>query len=506
MTDPGSEPASQGPALTRSSSVSAVAWSAVSVGGRAAFQLVFSIVLAHLLGPERFGAINIATVYVMLSMILLDQGMAAGLVQRKDLSRRLPGATMSVNLVMSLLLAGITFGCAPWVASFFDAPILVELLRWLGLGLLIKALAITPRALLARELRFRPIGRADVLGTAFGSACGIAAALAGAGEMSLVVQTFAMDALIAVLLISRTRGPLPNAAFGELRAIVAFSLRIFGSTAIAFIPRNIDNILIGRVLGLEPLALYAVGYRMLGMPVQLLGQTARRVLFPAFSRMAGDTRQARVALLSASRWLALATIPLMTLLAVSAWQLVPFVFGERWLPAAPLVAVLAIGGAREAIFYPTPALLNGFGRADLSLRLEWLSSGTQVAAILIGLPFGVLGVAVSYVVGGFCLTPVLLWAQHRIAGVRPRAFAQAVLPALHASLWGCLTYLLVARLVAERLPNLAVLLLGGLGYLAVLTIVLFVAHRPLLIEAISFLPGGGRGRHRAGLRTPGETS
>ena len=87
------------------------------------------------------------------------------------------------------------------MADFFSAPELAPLLRVLGLGLLLKGLAVTPRAMLQRELAFRPIGVADIGGGVLGAAAGITAAVLGAGTWSMAVQVLLTDLVIAVVLL-----------------------------------------------------------------------------------------------------------------------------------------------------------------------------------------------------------------------------------------------------------------------------------------------------------------
>ena len=426
-------------------------------------------------GPRSFGVISLATVYVTASALLLDQGLSAALVQARTLSRRLPGATATVNLLTAVVLALLTLVLAGPVADFFSAPALEGLLLLLGPALVLKAAAVAPRAVLSRGLRMRPVGVADVVGAGLGCAAGLVAAWQGAGVLSLVAQTVVTDAVVAVLLLVGARGPVPNLHLRELGPSLRFSSQVFTTSGIAFLSRNLDNILVGRVLGAAPLAFYGMAYRVLVLPVQLVGQTVNRVMFPAVARMAADPPQLRRTMLTATRLLALAAVPPMALAAVSAWQLVDVVLGPRWLPAAPLVAVLALAGARETVLYPTPALMKGLGRGGLVLRFELLSTGVQVLGVVVGLAFGVLGVAVGYALAGLALTPVLLLVQRRLAGVRVRDQLRCVAPAVHASLWAAGAYLLVLALTPWS--SWATLAVGVPLFLVVLVAVLGSVHR-----------------------------
>ncbi|MFC5381907.1 lipopolysaccharide biosynthesis protein [Aquipuribacter nitratireducens] len=469
---------------------SAVAWSGASVAGRQAFQLLFALVLARVLGPEGFGVVSLATVYVTLTVLLLDLGLAAALVQRPRLPAGLAGATATANLGVAVLLGALTLLLAGPLAGFFDAPALADVLVLLAPALLVKAAAVAPRALLVRDLRLRPVAVADLLGAGAGCVAGLVALGLGAGVLSLVVQTVVLDAVAATVLLVAARGPLPNARLRLLRDSLGFSGQVLATGLVAFLSRNTDNVLVGRVLGTTALAYYGMAYRVLVLPVQLVGQTVNRVMFPAFARMADDRDQLHRTVLVATRALALAAVPAMGLAAVAAWQLVEVVLGPAWRPAAPLVAVLALAGARETVFYVTPTLAKGLGRGGTVLRFELLSTAVQVTGVVIGLAFGVLGVAVGYALAGVALVPVLLRLQHRLAGVRARETLRCVAPPLHASAWGAGAYLLVTL---AGWPPVATLLLGATAYLLVLGLVLGLVHRRSTASTVRLLRGVRRG-------------
>ena len=448
------------PAFAGRTAARGIRWSLGAVLAKQGFQMVFAVLLARILGPASYGVISAATVYTMFMTLLLDQGLSAALIQRESVTRRTAGATATLNLLMSLLLGLLTVALAPHLAAFFREPGLEPVLLLLALALPLKALAITPRSMLARNLHFRGIGAADIAAAAAGSAAGIAAALLGAGYFAVVHQVLLTDLVTAVALLAVARGPAPNLHLSEVRPLLAFSASVFGTNWLAYFSRTTANILIGRMLGVTALSYYGMAYRIMVIPIQLIGQTVNRVMFPAISRAAGDREVVAGYLVTATRLLAALSVPLMAFVACAAHDLVLVVLGPAWLPAAPLMAVLAIGGARETLFYITPPLMKGLGRAGLNLRYELCAFAVQVGGIVVGLQFGLLGVAVGLVSAGFLLVPVLLTLQKRLCGVRIRTQLGGIWPPLHASLWAAAAYLALQATPLQSLPRLA---LGEIG-------------------------------------------
>lgn len=472
------------PAFQGRTASSAMRWSATAIFGRQAFQLIFGITLARILGPHTYGIVGEATIYVTLSTLMLDQGLSSALIQRKELSPKAPGAAVTLNLITGAVLTVVTWFTAPEMAAFFHTPKLAGLLRLLGLGLTLKSLAVTPRAMLSRNLKFKTLAVADFTGALFGAVCGVTAALLGASYHALVFQIVTSDAVIATVLLSAARGLRPNLNGRELATLLPFGLRIFATNGIAYFSRNIDNVLVGRYLGTSELAYYSMAYRVLVIPVQLLGQTVNRVLFPVFSRIASDRERVARTLLASTELLATVAIPVMTLVACSAPQFVLLGLGRQWMPTAPLISVLALAGARETIFYITPALMMAMNKAKLLVRFEIVSTGVQVAGIVIGLQVSVFGVAVGYAIAGVALTPLLMLIQRRLTGVTLGRQLGAIWPALHATAWGAASYLLIS------LTNLnagIVLVLGTAAFATLFTGVLWVFHRPTAVRSLGRL-------------------
>ncbi|MFD5277264.1 lipopolysaccharide biosynthesis protein [Pseudarthrobacter sp. NPDC058362] len=470
------EPDAVGPRTARS-----VRWSLGAVLAKQGFQILSAVVLARILGPQSYGVIVGATVYISLVMLVLDQGLSAALIQRPAVTRRMAGATVTLNLILATLLGTITWFAAPWLSGFFRISELEPILQVLAIAVPIKALAITPRAMLARELRLHLVGASDIAAAVAGSAAAIGAAIAGAGPWAMVYQVVVTDLVCAAALIAAGKGPLPSLKLQAAIPLLKFSASIFATDCLAYFSRNLGNILVGRFLGVAALSLYGMAYRIMVLPVQLLGQTVNRVMFPAFARAAQEPKSVAAKLVDATRILAVSAIPLMAFVACAAPALVNLVLGPAWLPAAALISILAIGGARETVFYVTPSLMKGLGRGGLIIRYEILAAVVQVSGIVVGLQFGLLGVAVGYVASGFVLTPVLLHIQKWLTGVTARSQLGTIFPGAHAAAWGAAGYGLLSL---SQLGDAAMLLGGFAVFMAAAVSSLWLFHRRFLKDCL----------------------
>jgi PST family polysaccharide transporter len=308
--------------------------------------------------------------------------------------------------------------------------------------------------------------------------------LLGGSYWAVVAQIVATDVLVLLALIVAGAGIRPNLQLRYVRKIAAFSGRAFAAgLLINSISRNIDNLLVGKFQGPEALAFYGLAYRLLLLPVQLLTISVGAVLFPAFSRHANDIPAIRSQLTRATRTLAALVLPGMALVAAAAPQLVATIFGHDWEPAIPIVQVLAIAGAVQAIYQPsTTPLVLGLGHAVLNLRYAWLTTAVSTAGIVAGLPFGPLGVAVGYGCAVAILVPVEWIIRRRLLALPLGTQARSLVPGAHVAAWVAGAYMLVA--VSVEGHELVVLGCGALLALATGLGVMRAAHGSQFSELV----------------------
>jgi PST family polysaccharide transporter len=438
-------------------------------------RLGFSVVLMRLLGPESYGIVGQATVYMMITGIFANLGLAAALIQRPRLSRADIGTALWMNLGLGSVLAVATVLAAPWLAGFFRTEELATVLRVLSLSIVLRAVAVVPTAVLTRKLQLRSVGVAEISATVVSGVCGIVAAANGAGYWSLVIQMLVLDSLSLLLLLRKAGWPSLAWSTNAARGLWSFSSRLVGADLINYISDNSDKLLVARYLGPTPLALYSLAHRALVFPLVTMGKSADRVIFPVISRLQHDPPRVARVFLEASQGVSLAVVPLMVTAILAAPLGVPLVFGEAWAPAVVPFQLLAA----HAIFFLLVLLTNPVVWAAGKTNWEfWWSIFTTIvafASFAIGLKWGITGVAAAFLVLGFLLNPIRFVMVQRLIPVTVRGYGRAIAPAASSCAVLVVVWLLTARVLGGHLPDLGVLtgasLVAGAAYVAALRMV-----------------------------------
>lgn len=427
-------------------------WSLVSNVVQQVGRLVFTLVLAGLIGPSDFGVVAQAVIYIGFVQLFLDQGFGTALIQKKSVDRLDLGSVFWLNVGTAVPLVALTWFAAPAVAAFFDTAALTEVLRVLSIALLLSGLAAVPRAVVNRELRFRHMAAIDIVAISAGGVAGVVQALLEPTYWAIVTQTLVSSAITLAGLLWLTGPPPFQASLSRLRAMLSFSSGMFASRLINYAGQNGDNLLVGRFLGATELAFYTVAYRVLLLPTQTLGRLVNQVAFPVYSRLQHDRPRVLAWFLLSSRATALLSYPLFTLAVVLEPLLVPAVLGSRWEPAVVPMQILTLAAFPNITLKLIGPVLMAFGRTRSVLTNSVTSVVLTLGGVGIGLPFGIVGVATGVLCARLLIGPLLLRQLRAPLGLRASRYSWRMLP-----VWLSCTALaavwLAVRHVAEELAG-----------------------------------------------------
>ena len=460
--------------------------------------MLFSLLLALLLGPEAMGVVGQATVFVVFATLLLDQGFGMALIQKATVSEQDKATVFTLNLLSAVVLVALTVALAPWYEDFMRTPGLALVLIALSGTLLLKATFASLRAQMVRKLDFKRISVIEVGAVTLSGLAGTAAALLGAGYWSLVVQSFVLDGAAAVFAVFVAGLPRPGLRRDSLREMWGFSRNVLGSQLLSFVARNGDNLVVGRTLGATALGHYSLAYRVLTLPLQLLGQTVTRVSFPVLSRVSADPPALARAFLLGTRCLAVVVLPCMTALAALVPLLVREVFGPVWAPAVPVMQVFCA----TAVLQVTTSLVGptwmASGRAHYDFRYGLVNSSLSLVSFVVGAHLaGVVGVALGYTCVGLLLLPLAVVLLRRVMPLPVGDLLRAVGPALLVGALAAGVTFGLPALHPGPVGEVAGVLLGAAAYVGLLALVARDTLRTTLAVAGEVLPLHRLRRRRA---------
>jgi PST family polysaccharide transporter len=395
---------------------------------RSAIQFGTLALLSRMLLPADFGRYSMVAVMVGLLWTIRDFGLGPTVVQKRSLND---------DLLSSLhwTVSGFSVGCwlllsatANGVGLAFRDPSISPLLQVAALAFPLTALGSVHLALMERRMAFRTLALIEVGSSLVGACAALGAAARGAGAWSLVVQVLVGNGLQTLFLwIASPWRPRLRMDWRDVREVLGFSLPMAGAALLAHLMRNADNFLIGRYLGAEQLGYYNLAYSLLLFPIQNIAGAICRALLPAFAKLQEQRGELRALYLRAAGAIALVVFPLMLGLWSLAEPFLRIIFGDRWIPALPVLVILVPLALVQSLVTTVGTLYQAVGRADLLFRWSLMTSPLVVAAFVAGLPWGIQGVAAAYSL----MTLVLVFPAFKI----PFGLIGLGMPAFFRMLW-----------------------------------------------------------------------
>ncbi len=362
--------------------ISGVAYTAAAKYAGLIIQLGISAVLARLLPPVEFGIVAVATVIINFFFIFSDMGFGPAIVQRKHLTDRDLDNIFSFTCWTGLGLAALFFGCAWWIADFYDAPRLVPVCHILSLQLLFSCTSIVPNALFYRDKKFKFLAVRTLSVQAVTGAAAIVMALMLSSEQK-VYALAAQPALATLLVFAVNMRTYPRRlritlGLSTIRSIFSYSAYQFLFNLINYFGRNLDKLLIGKWLDMTQLGYYDKSYRMMMLPLQNVTQVLTPVMHPVFSEMQHELQTMLSKYLKVVRLLALIGFPLSVLLVFGGRELILLLFGMQWEPSVAAFRILALSVGIQMVLSSSGSI---FQAADDTRRLFFVGLASTLCSV-----------------------------------------------------------------------------------------------------------------------------
>lgn len=366
--------------------VKGVAWSAIDNVSGYVVTFVVGIILARLLSPEDYGLLGLIAIFTAICNCFIGSGFSSALIRKKDVTEDDYNTVFIFNLIMSILLYGIMFVCAPLIADFFERKELVALTRVSSIGLVIGSLAFVQRTRLTKRIDFKTQTKITIISSIVRGIVGISLAFAGFGVWALVFQELTGSATSTILLIFYNKW-LPRLRFStaSFRELFGYSSKMLASGLLDTIWKEVYQVVIGKCYAPATLGQYTRATMFSSMLSNNLTSVVQRVSFPVLSQIQDDLERLKDGYRRIIRITMLITFCATLMLAAIAKPMILVLIGEKWLQSATFLQIVCFG----SMLYPLHAInlniLQVKGRSDLFLGLEIIKKIIAIGPVLLGI-------------------------------------------------------------------------------------------------------------------------
>jgi PST family polysaccharide transporter len=472
------------PESLTSTVVTGVKWKLLSQVLREGSRLGVGILLARLLTPAEWGLASMALAVAALLTTFSDLSLAAALVQQQRITEEDRSTMFWTCLALGIGITALGVAGSGLVADFFGEPQLKALFAVASIALIFNAIERVPAALLSRDLAFRSFDLRQIIATILGSAVAVVLAVFGAGAWAIIGNFLAVSATSAILtwLITDWR---PRLVFSStsFRRLTGFGVPLFGSQLLFYVQTTADKVLIGRFLGPAALGVYSFANNLMYTPVLNVTYPLQAVLWPVLATIQADSDRMNAAWLRGKRLTVSIITPAFMTLLVVAPDLIPTLFGPRWEDSVVILQLLCAGGVAYALGSQNWNILMVRNKVGVLLRLTLLVTVTVVVAVIVGLPWGIVGVAASFAVAQWLLVTPEIWITSRATGIRLGDMYRATCSPLPFGFAAAASgYALRIALVALEVPAFARVMLVAVSILVAYLGLAYLGSTPLREE------------------------
>ncbi len=448
-----------------------ILWSAMQSWGHQGISFLVFAILARLLSPEAFGLIALAGVFIAFVEVFVDQGFSTAIIQRKELEAESLDTAFWTNLGIGILITGVSIASADFIGTLFKQPDISPIICWLSLSFVIRSLSAVQEAIFQRNLAFKTLAIRSLIAVVVGGIVGITMAFMGFGIWSLVGQRLSSSVVqITVLWVASDWRPKLHFSKKHFVELFSFGINIVGINILTFVIRQSDNLLIGYFLGTVALGYYNLGYKLLQVTTQVFVGVISKVALPLFARLQQQPAKMRQVFYKAVNASNIIAFPIFIGISALAHEIVVVLFGEQWLPSVPVVRILNLIGILYAGFYFNGPVMMAVGKPSWKLGLDFLKAVGYLTAFMIAVKWGIIAVAIGYVVTGYLMSIVTVWVIKKLIDIDLIVYLRQYIFPLGSSLAMAAGILIIRQILGSSTNSVSLLiistLIGALIYIS----------------------------------------
>ena len=373
--------------------LSGTIWASFDKFGTVLLQFSVNLVLARLLTPSDYGCIGMLAIFLVVSQVLVDGGFGSALIQKKEPTQADYSTIFFWNLFFACFLYGTLFLLSPWIASYFKMPLLSDVLKVLGIILIINSLGIIQNNRLRKQLAYKKISLVNISSFFIASLVGIYLAYRGWGVWSLVAMQLTNALVNANMLWLVTRWhPSCIFSFGTLRELFKFGGYLLASNILQEICKNLQGLIIGRKFSSTEMGLYSQAKKLDDVACLTLPNVIMQVMFPLFSQLQNDLKQMKNTLDMSIQIISFVTFPLIAILILVAHPMICFLYGNKWEGAIPYFQILCVGGLFACLQNVNYYAVAALGKSKPLFRWSFYKWGMLFVLLLSGMHWGIHGI------------------------------------------------------------------------------------------------------------------
>ena len=375
-----------------------VIWSLFDRLGAQFVTFIIGIVLARLLTPADYGLVGIIAIFIAVSNVLIEGGFSNALIRKLDRTESDLSTAFYFNVVVGIFLYVLLFFLAPFIATYFEDPLLIPLLRIIGLNVFFNSLCIVQNAILTAELNIKLQTLISLCSQIPMGIIAIYLAYKGFGVYALAIQSVGYTFIKTILFwcFARWR-PITGFSKDSFNYLLSFGSKLVGANLIGTVFNEIYSIVIGKCIGKQELGYYTKARSLASQPDMICAGVIQKVTLPVLANVQDDKYTLLLVYRKYIKMIMCLMAPLASFLILAAKPIVIFLWTDKWSESIFLFQMLVFAGLWSPVSYLNLCLLQVLNRTGYILKLEFIKKPISLIIILISVQGGIIGIVVGQI-------------------------------------------------------------------------------------------------------------
>ena len=231
-------------------------------------------------------------IFIAVSAVLIDGGFNSALIQKKEPTQTDYSTILYWNIGISIILYLILFLISPLIARYFSMPILADVLKVLGIYLIISSIFGIQKNRLSKCLAFKCIAITDLSAYIFSASIAIIMAYYGFGVWSLVAMQI-VSGLVTIVVLWLITHWRPSLCFSiqTIKELFGFGGFILAAGLLQEFCKNLQGIIIGRKFSATQMGYFSQAYKLDQISSYSIPQVIVQVMYPVYSSIQDDRKR-----------------------------------------------------------------------------------------------------------------------------------------------------------------------------------------------------------------------
>ncbi len=368
----------------KNSVIKSLIWKFAERCGAQVSSFVVSMVLARILMPEEYGVLSVLLIFITLSQVIVQSGLGTALIQKKEPDNKDYSSVFYVSIALSIVLYGVLYIFSPFIAVYFDMPVITSTLRVMSVSLFFGAGTAVLNSKLAKEMKFDVLCVCNITSSLLSGILGIFLAYHGFGVWALVYQHIANQAVALFVMEVITRWiPCGISSVKNVKPLFKYGYKILVANLISTGYNEMRSLVIGKKYNSATLAYYDKGKQFPHLIISNINTTIDNVMLPVYSKAQNDPQRLKQQLSLSIRTSSYVVFPMLAGLCIISKTLVSVLITDAWLPCVPFLIINSLTYVLTPLQTANAQVINAMGRSDIFLKLEIIKKTLGIGVLVL---------------------------------------------------------------------------------------------------------------------------